>query len=191
MFTLTEQLPWDIQINGKKYKIDLSFDNVLRVIDLLNDDEIHDIRKITAALELLLEPYPILPFEEQIKLLIEILEKFINENDEDDIEYDIVGNPMPKTKNEGDNVDVYDLKQDAQYIYASFMQDYRIDLFEQQGKMHWWQFKALLHGLRDDTKFKKVLEIRTMELPSGKGMEKQREAIRKLKKVYALKPRES
>lgn len=196
MFTLTDALPWEVEINGKTYNIDMSFDNVLSVIDILNNKEIPEFEQVIIGLRLLLDTgaNDILknnPPEECVKIFLELFEELINTEKDEVIEYDIAGNPMPKIKNADENIDVFDIKQDAQFIYASFMQDYHIDLFEQQGKMHWWQFLALLHGLRDDTKFKKVIEIRTMEPPTGKGTEKQRRAIEKLKKIYALKPKNS
>lgn len=192
MFALTDELPWTVEINGKSYDIDLSFDNVLRVIDMLNDKELADYEQIIIGLKMLIDSFVFSNYtpEECATIFLKLFEEFIDDNSEDAVEYDLEGNPMPKVNNDNDeNVDIYDLKQDAPYIYASFMQDYGIDLFKEQGKMHWWQFKALLTGLSDDTKFKKVLEIRSMELPSGKGTEKQRKAIQKLKKAYALKPK--
>lgn len=41
-------------------------------------------------------------------------------------------------------------------------------------------------GLPDTTIFRRVVNIRTEELPTGKGTEKQREELKKLKKIYAL-----
>src|SRR5690625_2519881 len=91
---------------------------------------------------------------------------------------------MPKMTD--DDEKAHDLVQDAEYIYASFMHTYRIDLFEQQGKLHWKKFKALLNGLSEDSIFSRVVGIRNAELPSGKGMQKERERLRKLKQKFAL-----
>lgn len=189
MFTLTDILPHTVEINGFEHHIDLSFDNVLSVIDLLNDKDINDLEQITTGLYMLLGVHFEYPLQEQADIFVMLFDTFINNEQTDDVEYDLEGNPMPKAQEE-DNEDLYDIKQDAQYIYASFLQCYNIDLFEQQGKLHWWKFKALLSGLSEDTKFKKVLEIRQMELPSGKGASKQREAIKKIKRAYALKQKE-
>lgn len=183
MFDLAYPLDDTVEINGKTYKIDLSFDNVLRLIDMLSDDELDDVTQINLGLEMLigtrLDEYDI--FEKE-KIFHEIFKNTIAKDAEENTPVDIDGNPMPQTKEEK----IYSIKQDAEYIYASFYQDYGIDLFEQQGKLHWYKFKALLQGLRADTKFKEVIGIRTMELPSGKGMEKQRKAIQELKEVYKL-----
>lgn len=186
MFTLTDVLPREVNINGSIYPIDLSFDNVLSVIDLLNDNEVNDAQQIVAGLYMLLGQDLDCTLQEQADIFVMLFDTFINNEQIDDTEYDLEGNPMPHMQ-EDDNEALYDIKQDAQYIYASFLQCYKMDLFEQQGKLHWWKFKALLSGLSDDTKFKKVLEIRQMELPSGKGTGKQREAIKKIKRAYELK----
>src|SRR5690625_3825659 len=98
---------------------------------------------------------------------------------------DLARNPMPKMTD--DDEKAYDLVQDAEYIYASFMHTYHIDLFEQQGKLHWKKFKALLNGLGEDTIFSRIVGIRTADLPTGKGTSKERERLRKLKRKYALK----
>ena len=92
--------------------------------------------------------------------------------------------PMPDISE--DDKKAFDLAQDAEFIYASFMHTYQIDLFEQQGKLHWKKFKALLNGLSEDSIFSRVVGIRTAELPSGKGMQKERERLRKLKQKFAL-----
>lgn len=184
MFDLAYPLDDTVEINGKTYKIDLSFDNVLRLVDMLSDDELDDATQINLGLEMLigtrLDEYDI--FEKE-KIFHEIFKNTIAKDAEENTPVDIDGNPMPQTKEEK----IYSIKQDAEYIYASFYQDYGIDLFEMQGKLHWYKFKALLAGLRSNTKFKEVIEIRTMELPAGKGNQKYREKIQKLKDYYKLK----
>lgn len=189
MFTLTTRMPWHVELNHQLYAIDLSFDNVLAIIDLLNDAELSDIEQITTALYLFFGQYLQESLEDQSHILTQLFEVFIEaQDDNNDVQYDIAGNVMPTHYTEDkESIDYYDLTQDAPYIYASFLQDYHMDLFQQQGKLHWWQFKALLMSLSEETKFKKVLEIRQMELPTGKGSSKQREAIRKMKEIYAIK----
>lgn len=172
-------------INGIEYELDMSFDNILRLFDLLEDKSLNDIEKVETGLLMLidnkLDDYDI---QEKAKIFIEIFKSAIGaEKEEQPVDLD--GNPMPVASKE--NKKVYDLAQDAEYIYASFMSDYNIDLFEQQGKLHWYKFKALLNGLTDKSKFMRVVDIRQAEMPKGKGMQKEREQLRKLKEHYALK----
>lgn len=186
MFDLAYSIDDEIVIDKKKYKLDFSFDNVLRLFDMLNDKELDDVTQIETGLEMLignrLEDYDI---QEKEEIFYSIFKQTIGKGVEESQSVDIEGNPMPA--NVDDKEKTYDLKQDAEYIYASFMSDYGIDLFEQQGKLHWFKFKALLGGLTDGSKFLRVIEIRTMELPKGKGTEKERKRIRELQEHYALK----
>lgn len=175
----------EIEIDGKKYKINLSFDNVLRLFDMLNDKELSSIIQIKTGLEMLLNVCFLCDIETQEEIFYQVFKSTVGKGVEDKQPVDIAGNPMPdQVEEEGKN---YDLKQDAEYIYASFYSDYGIDLFEEQGRLHWEKFKALLGGLTDGSKFLRVIEIRTADLPKGKGTSKQREQMKKLKQKYALK----
>ena len=173
------------EIDGIKYKLDMSFDNILRLFDLIKDEKINDEEKINTGLMMLvndeLEQYDI---ETKEKIFIDLFKSAIGSEEEEHQTLDLEGNPMPDIPN--DDKRAYDLVQDAEYIYASFMHTYQIDLYEQQGKLHWKKFKALLNGLSEDSIFSRVVGIRTAELPSGKGMQKERERLRKLKQKFAL-----
>lgn len=171
-----------VEIDGKTYKLNLSFDNVLRLIDMLNDKQLDDITQIETGLYMLLGVELDYPIDKKEEIFYQIFYETIGKEVEENIPVDLDGNPMPQQKEEK----IYSIKQDAPYIYASFYQDYGIDLFEIQGKLHWEKFKALLAGLRPDTKFKEIINIRTMELPTGKGTEKQRKRIKELKEYYRL-----
>lgn len=185
MFSFAYPIEDTVKINGEQYEIDLSFDNVLRLIDMLNDEDLSDEIQVETGLRMLIGEDLDCEIEEKAIIFNSLFEQTIAESAEKKQSVDIKGNPMPSV--EENEEELYSLLEDAEYIYASFMQDYGMDLFEYQGKLHWLKFRALLSGLRDDTKFKKVLEIRQMELPSGKGSEKQRKAIIDAKKAYALK----
>lgn len=171
-----------VEIDGKTYKLDLSFDNVLRLIDMLNDKQLDDITQIETGLYMLLGVELDYSIEKKEEIFYQIFYETIGKETEENIPVDLDGNPMPQQKEDK----IYSIKQDAPYIYASFYQDYGIDLFEVQGKLHWEKFKVLLAGLRPDTKFKEIVNIRTMELPTGKGTEKQRKRIKELKEYYRL-----
>lgn len=172
-----------VEIDGKEYPLNLAFDNVLRLIDMLNDDEVSDVEQIEVGLYMLLGTNLDLDIAKKEEVFYQIFKSAIHDGEGDGQPVDIAGNPMPMKSEKR----YYDLKQDAPYIYASFMSDYGMDLFEQQGKLHWLKFKALLGGLTDGSKFLRVIDIRTAELPRGKGTEKQRKQMLELKRVYALK----
>lgn len=178
-YPLTES----VEIDGKEYPLNLAFDNVLRLIDMLSDNELSDYEQIVLGLKMLIgTSLPEYPAEKKEEIFHQLFNDTIGKDIEENIPVDLEGNPMPQKKEEK----IYSIKQDAPYIYASFYQDYGIDLFEMQGKLHWEKFKALLAGLRPDTKFKEIIGIRTMELPTGKGMSKERKRIQELKEYYRL-----
>lgn len=187
MFSLSNELVNSVEINGLLYEVDMSFDNILRLVDILNDNDLDDLTQILTGIEMLFDQPLNCSIEEQAEIFNQAYTALIGFDDEKELEYDLLGNLMPGQESEQKEA-MYDILQDAEYIYASFMQDYDIDLIEQQGKLHWYKFKALLAGLREDTKFKKVIEIRQMPLPTGKGSGKHRKEVEELKKVYALKP---
>ncbi|WDF02959.1 Gp15 family bacteriophage protein [Shouchella hunanensis] len=182
MFSLAYSLTDEIEIGEQSYKLDMSFDNIIRLIDMIGDAELDDDIKVETGLEMLIGTSLELDLSTKSKVFHQIFEKAVAQKELKPC-LDRQGNPMP----ESESAKVYSLSQDAEYIYASFMQDYGIDLFEQQGKMHWNKFKALLSGLRNDTKFKEVVQIRTSDLPKGKGTEKERQRMSELKKTYELK----
>ena len=69
----------------------------------------------------------------------------------------------------------------------SFMQDYQIDLIDEQGRLPWKKFLYLFNGLSSDTKIKQVMQIRSMEVPQYNGKNaKQIQQINELKSYYAL-----
>lgn len=183
MFSLAYPIDDTVEIDGVTYELDMSFDNIIRLIDMLNDEELDDVTQIETGLNMLLGVELDYDIGKKAELFQAIFEQAVAQGAKADQPVDLEGNPMPENEEE----EVYSLKQDAEYIFASFYQDYGIDLHEQMGKLHWAKFKALLSGLRADTQFKEILNIRTMELPSGKGSNKEREKVRKLKETYKLK----
>ncbi|EAC3642416.1 hypothetical protein GU65_15120 [Listeria monocytogenes] len=183
---------------NEDYQLDLTFDNVLRVLELNGDTRLEDYFRVNLAIEVLFEnetPWsqfdednPYQSIQEKILVLLDIFENYIVKDDAKGIQYDIDGNKMPSATNEdGEEPAYYSLTQDSDYIFASFLQDYNIDLIEVRGKLHWYKFRALFESLRDDTAIKSIMSIRQAELPSGKGTEKERDALIKLKNHYKLK----
>lgn len=183
MFSLSDRLEDEIEVGGETYRLNLFFDTVLRFFDLMNDDHLLDVDKIEIAFRMFVDTGDGFDFELKYKTVETIINRFIldEEPGENEEEQPDDGEQTPGTARK-----YYDLRKDAQFIYASFMQEYGIDLIDMQGKLRWEKFKALLVGLRDKTKFREIIGIRAMEMPRGKGMEEERRRIRKLKRIYAL-----
>lgn len=81
----------------------------------------------------------------------------------------------------------YDFEQDAEALYTSFLQAYRIDL--SMDTVHWWRFRRLMFGLPADTPFAQRLHYRTADT-SGMGKE-QKKHYSKMKRLYAIKEQSS
>jgi len=196
---LTEYLDDSFKYGKRKLKVDMSFDNILRFYDLTNDDSFNDEEKMLIGLELLLYNYNSIAdkstMEEKYELFKYILKEFLNEDVEqkESEEKQKEGEEEQKDfeNNEEEATRDFDFKIDAERIYASFVMDYRIDLFEQQGKLHWGKFIALFNGLSDETPFRKVVNVRTMEIPEPtKYNQKERAKMQKLKSKYALEQKD-
>ena len=70
---------------------------------------------------------------------------------------------------------------DFRQIWASFKHQYNIDLYT-CGTMHWWEFRRLLDGIKNDTPLAALMQLRqpiTMDIFMGK--EKAMEAARREK----------
>lgn len=178
---LNDPLITSIEFENKKYNIDLSFDNVLDVFEVLSDDTFRKLEKAKIALELLLDESV---EENVIELWSYIYDNLIKTEDKQSIQYDLKGNPMP-TMEEDEEGSFIDLEKDAEYIYTSFMQAYNIDLYQEQGRMHWHKFKALLNGLPSDTIMQRIIQIRLWK-PSKHESNEYKEQMKKLQSSYRL-----
>ena len=89
----------------------------------------------------------------------------------------------PKAGGAGKARRLYDFRQDADALLASFWQAYSIDL--DRVRMHWWKFRRLMFGLPADTPFMQRVHYRTADLSKLGREEKKR--YRKLQDMYAVR----
>lgn len=169
-----------VEIEGYEYSVYASFDKILRAFDLLGDKSIPDHIKADVGAELLvMDDLSGMDVFEKSHLLKQIIEMYSGIEDEEP-EVDLQGNPLPK-KNVAET---YRINYDGDLIYSAFVQAYGIDLFEQQGKLHFKKFTALLKGLPEDTQFSKICGIRAYKKPGKKDTyDKQ---MLKLQEIYKL-----
>lgn len=205
MLDLSRKLTDKLVIDDKEYALDLSFDNILKMFEMMRDDDIPEYIKPHFAIRMLIsksltgntreekaesfnsdfEGYSV---EEMSKVFKSVFEEHISLSDVDDnhVEYDLAGNPMKTTASNGKQEQApYDIRYDGDYIYSSFLQAYGIDLFDVQGKLHWRKFNALLSGLPEGTKLMEVIKIRKWKPQKGDSSE-YKEEMRRLQKDYAL-----
>lgn len=185
---LNDPLITSFLFNEIEYRIDLAFDNVLDVFDVLEDTSLRDYEKVDVALSYLFDDQE-LPqaFGDKTELWNHVYKEYIAIADEKPILYDREGNPMPSPEEDDeDRQQNISVEQDAEYLFASFLQAYNINLYERQGRMHWLEFKALLNGLPSNTIMQRIVQIRAWK-PSKGDTGKYKEEMRKLQKAYALK----
>ena len=171
MLDLSRKLTDKLVIDDKEFPLNLSFDNVLRLFEMWRDEDVPEFVKPHFGIRILtgetLEDFTV---EEMSEVFNEVFEEHISLSTVEDnhVEYDLAGNPMKTTASNGKQEQApYDIRYDGDYIYASFLQAYGIDLFDYQGKLHWKKFNALLSGLPEGTKFMEVVKIRKWKAQKG------------------------
>ncbi|WP_375708633.1 bacteriophage Gp15 family protein [Streptococcus dysgalactiae] len=181
---LNDPLVVSFEFRGETYPIDLSFNKVLDVFDVIDDDFLNETEKCFLCLDILLDRTD-LPFTYAVDLWIYIKKNYIDTERPEKPQLDIKGNPMPIVKEKEDNKKVIDFSLDAEFIYASFMQAYQINLLKVQNRLSWIEFKALLNALPEDTIMQRIIAIRQWK-DDGKGDKDYRDNMRKLKAKYSL-----
>ncbi len=150
--------PEYIKVNNIKYKINTDFRIALKCDEIFRDPKIGNYEKTLAIIYLLLGEEGLSDYKNQGEI-IKLLTKYLTCNRTEKV-------------NDYDKEPSMDFEQDAGYIKASFMSDYKIDLDKEE--MHWWQFHDLLEGLTENSVLSRVRTIREEPLSNKKGQEKAR-----------------
>lgn len=162
---LQERLPESITVNGRKYKVDFDFRNVLRMMDILARNDLIPAARDYLALKCLMKRPP-----KHTEALMEELRALLF--------------PAHK-KTETDGKRLTSFEQDADLIRAAFRQAYQIDLY--RDKLHWLEFTALLSALPEGSRYSEVLGIRARPMPAAtKYNQAEREWLAKAKAACAL-----
>lgn len=179
---------------GFSYIVDMSFNNILTILEVLDDQELDSLDKAQLVMYLItgdeqFEDPDFFTDPESATFVEEFITTFFEEMvNTDSIENvqptDLLGNPLPQAEKDQDKT--FDFSYDAGFIYASFMQAYQMDLYEQHGKLHWEVFISLFNSLPADTMIMTVIDIRSREIPTGKGSEEQASKLREAKEKYRL-----
>ena len=150
--TMFKKLPYFVILQGKKYRINVDFRNMISFENIVQDRSVNNSKKIEYLLR---HFYPAFFYAENyLKMLQkpnlykEACKKLIwfYKCGRDD--YHKIGN------GKGSNKQIYSYEYDDEYIYGAFYEQYGIDLT--YDIVHWWKFKALLKSLKDDTEFVKI-----------------------------------
>lgn len=172
MNILIDLLPSSVKIDGTEYEINSDFRTSVLFSLLMEDDSLNEEEKVLQALNLY---YPVIP--DNLEKAIEQIKWFYSCGKLD--------NPIGNKKARASSKKVFDFEVDANYIYSAFVSQYNIDL-QDIGQLHWWKFKALLEGLKEDNKLSKIIQYRSMDLSKIKDKE-QRKFYKDMQKQYSLK----
>ncbi len=163
--------------NGTRYKINTDFRVAIKCNEIATDEDIGDYERALAIIYTLFGEEALINTESHNEI-IELAKKYLSCGVESD-----------NKKYEEPDMDYI---QDLDYIEASFMSDYGIDL--ENTKMHFWKFNKLISGLSNSEMgncciLNRVRNIRNMNLKNIKDP-KERKKIIEAKKQVALKKKE-
>lgn len=169
-----------VKFRGREYAIDLSFDNVLRFFELLDDSDFSQQEKILTAFNMF--------FIDKVKNIdadfiletVQIISEYVSSSPYG-IGVDEPRDFIPER--------YFSYTKDADAIYASFMQCYGISLTRELYKpiserLQWDEFKALFNGLADDTYIRRIINIRQRSTEGLQGQELS--SLLEAKDYYAL-----
>jgi hypothetical protein len=191
MFKLTDRNRDIYHWAGVDVELNLSFDNVLKIMELFDDDTISNRVKPNIALMMLIVDHSLLAqlnMQGKEKLVIDVFKDKLNI----DLTADKKAGEMTESlgnslEEEAPEVPVVNFKLDADMIFASFLFDYNINLLEQQGKLQWGEFLALFNNLSEKAPMKIAIHYRTCEIPKkDKHNSEERKRIKTMKERYEL-----
>ena len=159
---LQEKLPDSVVVDGKKYRLDLDFRNVLKMIEVLDREDMLPEAKAYKALKFVCKhPKNALNVIAAVKCL------------------------LFKAPRKTGGQKVTDFEQDAGLIRAAFRQAYGIDLY--RDRLHWIEFQELLNAIPEGSRYSEVVGIRARPIPAAtKWNAHEREWLMKAKADVAL-----
>ena len=160
---LQDSLPQGVTVNRKFYKLDFDFRNVLRMMDILQtDDLMPDAREYLALKCLTKHPRNVKAVMQAVRVL------------------------LFEQKPNRDEKRVTSFEQDAGLIRAAFRQEYGIDLWHD--KLHWFEFSELMQNLPEGNRYSEVIGIRVRPMPAPtKWNAEERKWLAEAKAKVALK----
>lgn len=157
LHSIVEQPLDHIHINGRDYRVCLTFDKVIKFYNAIDSKHVSERRIIASFFELVPDAQPEDFTLSQIVKALSFFMDYINYSPYGSQgRVDMTGQELAQSS----DTKYYDFFQDAQIIYASFLMYANIDLYDQIGKLHWDKFQAILMCLPDESMFRKVVDIR-------------------------------
>jgi len=162
--------------NGLLIDVNLAFDNVLMLLELLQDEDFKPHERLYIGFELFTDDETAERFDAETRV------GFMIDMMRDLLELDI------QKETDDTSIPAFDFIEDAGRIYSSFLYDYQIDLHQKQGVLSWADFLQLLENLSEETQFQKAVGYRTMKVPRRTEYNKEDvKHIEDMKKKYAFR----
>ena len=164
--------PTYVIINGERFDINTDFRIAIKCNEIAEDETIYNEERALAIIYLLFGEKGLK--SNYLKELLEKAKMFLS-----------CGKELKKSNEKPD----MDYIEDMDYVEASFMSDYRIDLSEI--KMHWWKFNKLINGLSNSEMgnccvLNRIRNLRNYDLNKIEDL-KERQKLRKAQEEVALK----
>ena len=162
MLKLYERLPNSVTVDGKKYRCNFDFRNVLRFLDIMQRDDIYPDARDYLCCKCVCRPP-----KKAGKLYAALVDLL-----------------FPKADGSGGKR-LTSYEQDAALIRVAFRQVYGIDLF--RDRLHWMEFTELMANLPEGNRYEETVGIRARPMPAPtKYNAKEREWLMKAKQSVAL-----
>lgn len=170
--------PKKVRVRNKEYLINTDFRIAIECNSIAMDTDIGDYERALAIIYKLFGDEGLNDAENHCELL-ELAQKYLS-----------CGKELSSDVRQ-DEIDM-DFEQDYDYIEASFMSDYNIDLSTTE--MHWWKFYNLINGLSNSEMgnccvLNRVRNLRNYDTSQIKDV-KERTKIEKAKQQVALRKKE-
>lgn len=174
MSTLTNSFPASVTVNGVEYSIHADFRTVLRCFEIQGQKQKLSESELLDMLKLFYNINQLTATEEHVNKMFWFF-SCGREKEKKKFPRKIAGinDKQP-----------FDFEEDADLIYAGFMQQYGIDL--QESNMHWWKFMILLENLGSGTRLQKVMEYRTVDTNNKDMSKKEKDFYKAMQRYYGL-----
>ena len=171
--------PEYVKVGDKQYKINTDFKVAIECNQIAMDETIGDFERALAVIYKLFGSEALNDLE-NYETLLDLAKKYLK-----------CGKEVEEMQSSQEEPDM-DYIQDMDYIEASFMSDYHIDL--SNTKMHWWKFNKLMGGLSNSELgncciLNRIRNLRNMDESKIEDA-KERQRIHKAKKQFALNKKE-
>lgn len=184
MFSLTRRPENTISIDGEIYKVNLSFNRVLKVFEIIADESLGEDEKTVESFNLLVvdDKLKNIPLDEKAVLIQELMSEITKKP------YGNIGRPTGggNEQNQVSTPPNFDFKQDAGAILASFFQQYGLDLTKEYDQMSWEVFISLFDNLNGDTPIQQIRSYREDDLTGYQDDPKGMAAATERQQYYRL-----